>query len=69
MLLPVLTPFSWKHSDPNVRLGRSTVWEEAGADGVIPAGQKVFLFDDEEAAILEVRKIEFEVAASADAAE
>jgi len=69
VLIPVLTPFAWKHSDPNVRLGRSTVWEETGDDGALPAGQKVFLADDQEIAVLELRKLEFATAASADAAE
>ena len=28
VLLPVLAPFSWKHPDEAVRLGRMTVWEK-----------------------------------------
>ena len=28
VLIPVLSPLSWKHADDNVRLGRATVWEE-----------------------------------------
>ena len=64
VLLPVLTPFAWKHSDPAVRLGRSTVWEESATEGALPAGQKVFLADDEEIPILAIRKIEFETAAT-----
>jgi len=68
VLIPVLTPFAWKHADSNVRLGRSTVWEDSGADGALPAGQKVFLADDTEIPVLELRKLEFEPAATSSAA-
>jgi protein involved in temperature-dependent protein secretion len=50
---------SHKHSDDNVRLGRTTVWEEVDGQ-VIPFGQKIFLADDEEIPLLDIRKIEFE---------
>ncbi|MCC6364480.1 MAG: tetratricopeptide repeat protein [Bryobacterales bacterium] len=60
-LLPVLCPFSFKHSDDNVRLGRSTVWEsEDGKD--IPFGQKMFVVDGEDFPLLDIRKIEFHAA-------
>ena len=59
VLLPVLTPLAWKHPDNAVRLGRSTEWQEDQAGLALPAGQKVFLVDDEEFPILEVRKLEF----------
>ena len=58
MLLPVLCPSSFRHADDNVRLGRLTVWEEVEGE-VVPFGQKMFLMDDEEVPLLEVRKIEF----------
>jgi type VI secretion system protein ImpE len=58
-LLPVLAPHSYRHSDGNVQLGRTTVWEEV--DGVeIPFGQKLLLVDGEEFPVLEIRKIEFD---------
>src|ERR1700728_4234300 len=42
VLLPALSPFSWRHSDDAVRLGRSTVWElSEGYDDQIPFGQKM----------------------------
>jgi len=64
VLLPVLAPFSYKHADGNVRLGRATDWEEV--DGVsVPFGQKVFSVDGEEIPILEIRKVEFAGAESA----
>jgi type VI secretion system protein ImpE len=57
VLVPVLAPFSFRHPDDAVRLGRLSVWEEL--DGVeIPFGQKTFLVDGEECPILELRRLE-----------
>lgn len=58
VLLPALTPFSWKHADDSVRLGRATLWEES-PEGELPAGQKMFLVDNEEFPLLELRQLEF----------
>ena len=66
VLLPVLTPLASKHPRNSVRLGRETVWEEAGGE-TVPAGQKLLLVDGEEIPILEVRNLLF--AASSAAAE
>jgi type VI secretion system protein ImpE len=41
-----------------VRLGRATVWEES-PEGELPAGQKMFLVDDEEFPLLELRQLQF----------
>lgn len=59
VLLPVLYPLSWKHADDQVRLGRSTVWEQGGEHepAYIPFGQKIFLMDGQEVPILELGKI------------
>jgi type VI secretion system protein ImpE len=63
VLLPALSPFSWRHSDEAVRLGRSTVWElSEGYDDQIPFGQKMWLADDEEIPFLELRSLEFKAA-------
>jgi protein involved in temperature-dependent protein secretion len=59
VLLPVLTPLAWKHPDGQVRLGRQTVWQESADGSAVPAGQKMFLADEEEFPILEVRQLEF----------
>jgi type VI secretion system protein ImpE len=59
VLLPVLAPFSWKHADDNVKLGRATEWE-----GDIPYGQRVFSVDGADMPLLEIRKIEFTPAAA-----
>ena len=60
VLLPVLAPFSWRHPDEAVRLGRMTVWEKpAGNEYQVPFGQKMWLVDDEEIPFLELRALEF----------
>lgn len=58
VLLPVLSPLSWKHHYDSVRLGRCTVWEEDPAWGEIPFGQKMFRLDEQEIPILELGKIQ-----------
>jgi len=65
VLLPVLSPLSFRHPDDAVKLGRTTVWEDT--DGAaVPFGQKVFDVDGEEIPILEIRHLEFTAPAAAD---
>ena len=59
VLLPVLAPESARHEDANVRLGRVTQWRDLNGQGQAPVGQKLFLVDDDEFPILEVRDLEF----------
>ncbi len=59
ILLPVLSPFAWQHSDEAVRLGRMTVWQEEEPGTEVPVGQKILLVDGEEVPLLEVRQLEF----------
>jgi len=59
VLLPVLTPLSFQSADDTVRLGRMTVWQDIEGGPQAPAGQKMFLVDDEEFPLLELRKLEF----------
>jgi type VI secretion system protein ImpE len=59
VLLPVLSPFAWQHTDEAVRLGRVTVWEEDESGVAVPVGQKMLLVDGEEFPLLEIRKLEF----------
>ena len=61
VMIPVLYPFSYAHSNDAVRLGRETHWQEVEGGEPIPIGQKVFLVDGEEFPLLEVRKLEFAV--------
>jgi type VI secretion system protein ImpE len=66
VLIPVLAPFSWRHADEAVRLGRVTVWEKPEAyDYQVPFGQKMWLVDEEEIPILELRALEFNPASVA----
>jgi len=59
VLIPILSPFSWRHESDDVKLGRVTDWKQEG-DQLIPFGQKLLLLDDEEAvAMLDVRELKF----------
>ena len=60
VLLPVIAPLSWRHSDDEVRLGRSTVWQPDEKYGEVPCGQKTLLFGDEEESFLQVRNLSFD---------
>ena len=64
VLLPVVSPFSSKSADGNVRLGRATEWQDVDGQA-IPFGQKTFSMDGEDVPILEIRKVEFTAAESA----
>jgi len=59
VLLPVLTPLAFQHADDAVRLGRLTVWQDTEDGEQAPAGQRMFLVDDEEFPLLELRTLEF----------
>lgn len=60
VLVPVLSPLSWRHPDDAVRLGRLTEWDEAGGDDAYPVGQKLLVVGEEEAVpFLELRTLEF----------
>jgi type VI secretion system protein ImpE len=65
VLIPALAPFSFRHADDAVRLGRATVWEEQGDSGAVPFGQKTLLVDGEEVPLLEVRSLEINAAETA----
>ena len=64
VMVPALTPFAYRHAENVVRLGRQTIWEEEEG-AMVPVGQKMLLVDGEEFPILEVRTLEFPVAAEA----
>ena len=66
VLLPVMAPFSWRHPDEPVRLGRVTVWEKPeGYEHQVPFGQKMWVVDEEEIPFLELRALEFNPASVA----
>jgi len=60
VLVPAIYPFSWKHPDEEVWLGRKTAWAADDQGTEYPSGQRVLLVDGEEFPFLEVRSIEFD---------
>jgi type VI secretion system protein ImpE len=58
--IPVLYSGSHQHADNQVKLGRMTDWTTSDAGPVLGQGQRLFLAGDEDRAILEIRRIEFQ---------
>lgn len=57
VLLPALTPQTFRHPDDAVKLGRMSVWER-DEDGVeAPYGLKLLLLDGVETALLDLREL------------
>ena len=48
VLIPAIYPFSWKHPDEAVWLGRVTDWAADDEGNEYPSGQKILLVDGEE---------------------
>jgi len=69
ILIPALSPLSWRNADDDVRLGRATVWEEDENGEEIPFGQKMLLVDGEEMPLLEVRSLTIDARPAAESAE
>jgi len=69
VLIPAIYPFSWKHPDPAVWLGRVTDWTADEDGNEYPSGQKILLVDGEEVPLLEVRTLEFDHPDSEDPAQ
>ena len=61
VLIPAIYPFSWKHPDEPVWLGRITDWAADEEGKEYPSGQKIWLLDGEEIPFLEIRSLEFSV--------
>jgi len=61
VFLPVLYIGSSTHADEGIKLGRMTDWQNLGAGLVRGVGQRLFLADDQDRAMLEVQDIEFAV--------
>ena len=60
VLLPAVAPLSWRHPDPEVRLGR-VADEEEGPEGVsVPVGAKLLRVDGEMVPLLDVRELEID---------
>jgi type VI secretion system protein ImpE len=65
VLIPVLAPHSGQHSDDAVRLGRVTEWQELEGGDQAPIGQKLFLVDDEQFPLLEIRELDIDQSSEA----
>jgi type VI secretion system protein ImpE len=66
VFLPVLYVDSSAHADDQIKLGRMTDWQDVGEGLARGIGQRVFLMDGNDWALLEVREIAFEPAANAE---
>ena len=62
-LLPVIYPDSASHENELVRMGKMTDWNNLGGGFFRGMGQHVFLIDDEEKGLLELRDVTFTVPA------
>jgi type VI secretion system protein ImpE len=59
VLIPAIYPFSWKHPNESVWLGRVTDWAADDEGNEYPSGQRTLLLDGEEVSFLEIRSLEF----------
>ena len=59
VLIQAIYPFSWKHPDEAVWLGRVTDWAADAEGHEYPSGQKMWVVDGEEVPFLEVNSVEF----------
>jgi type VI secretion system protein ImpE len=57
VIIPCISPLSWRHADWQVRLGHEVAWEMQGDDTEIPLGPKMLQVDDDLVSILEVREL------------
>jgi type VI secretion system protein ImpE len=67
-VIPTRYPGTERSDDPQLRLGRKTVWGESGGEAFAGLGQRLFATDDGEFALMDVRSIEID-AIGDDAAE
>ncbi len=59
--LPALYPFSFRHPDPAVQLGKKTEWNARDEEFFIPAGSRLLYFDDRDIPLPEVQTLQFSV--------
>lgn len=64
VLLPVLSPLSWRSDDGDIRLGRAAELTEAPDGTTVPIGLKLWLVDEDLVPILDVRTLEIDPAAA-----
>jgi type VI secretion system protein ImpE len=59
VLLPAISPLSWRHPDESVQLGREIAWEEDAAHGAVPFGAKIMVVDGVDVPLLNIRSLEW----------
>jgi type VI secretion system protein ImpE len=59
VLIPVICPLSWQHSDEVIQLGRETSWEENTSFEAVPFGAKMMLVDGVDVPLLSIRSLEW----------
>lgn len=59
VFIPALYAHTADHPDDKIRLGRMTDWMKLADDLYMPVGLRLFLIDDYDRAMLEVRSVEF----------
>ena len=64
VFIPVLYAGTCEEENDQVRLGRMTEWKAIGDGLARGIGQRTFLVEEEERAVLDVREVEFDMAAS-----
>lgn len=64
VMVPALTPGTFRHPDDQVRLGRMNDWQESDDGAAVPMGQKMLLVDGEEFPLLELRELRIEAASA-----
>ncbi len=57
VLLPVLSPQSFRHEDELVQLGRETAWEPDETYGELPYGAKTMVIDGVDVPLLQIRSV------------
>jgi type VI secretion system protein ImpE len=60
VFIPVPYAHTCEHPDDKIRLGRMTDWIKLADDLYVPVGPRLFLVDDYDRAMLEVKSIEFD---------
>jgi type VI secretion system protein ImpE len=68
VFLPVLYASSAEHADDRVRLGRMTDWKASAEGLALGVGQRLFLIDGQDRAMLQVRDIDFNIPVPPDSA-
>ena len=59
VLVPGISPLSWRHAEGALQLGRETAWEEDETWGAVPFGAKLLTVDGVDVPLLQIRTMEW----------